>query len=183
MIIFADFEATFLLHQTGFKYQSLLVPKLSQSHWYVSTSGCFPASSTIGPLTIKPRARPLPRTESRLSPGLIPNRASVSTGTVIFISPIVSQQYARPSYSMAVPAGIRNSASSGHLSSRPDNCDCLKDSRVAKANPPEVLLPDIRITFSPASKRYSAKDSEGITILPSFPTFDQPNTCFPPFTN
>ena len=137
----------------------------------------------MGPLTIKPRARPLPLTESRLSPDLIPNRTSVPAGKVILIWHIVTQQNVLPWCAVAVPSGIRNEASSGHPSSSSDNCDLLRDSRLVKPNPPEVLLPDIRITFSPSSKRYSAKASEGITILPSFPTFDQPNTCFPPFTN
>ena len=49
--------------------------------------------------------------------------------------------------------------------------------------PPEVLLPDINMTFSPDSNPYSWKASSGMMILPSERTFDHPKTYFPPLTS
>ena|GEM_PF-6557569 len=47
-----------------------------------SSSRCRSASSTIGPRTAKPSARPFPRMTNSLSPRLIPYASSVSDGTL-----------------------------------------------------------------------------------------------------
>jgi len=50
-------------------------------------------------------------------------------------------------------------------------------------NPPDFLLPGIKITSSFLKNPYSLKASSGMVITPSWETPDHPKTCFPPLTS